>query len=340
MKFLLGVTLTLLAFGPLLPVAVAAEPGTVGIEAGKEQINFLVGKELVGRYNIAPGVAKPYFFPLYVPGGAPVPITRSWPMVKGVPGETNDHPHQKSLWFCHGDVIPKGIELKDKVKGVEGVDFWSETPGHGVIVCKEVGTPKLEKNHGQVTTQNVWQTADGTKIMDETRTIHLYDFGDARLLVFDIDLHASVTAITFGDTKEGSFGIRINDAIREAEGKAAGKGKLENAKGEVGEKLIWGNQSPWCDYSGPLHGKTVGLAIFDDPANSPKACWHSRGYGLMAANPFGRDKSFPSQKGNTKLVELPRGEHLKLRYGVLLHTGDAREGKVAEYYDQFVKLKN
>ena len=60
----------------------------------------------------------------------------------------------------------------------------------------------------------------------------------------------------------------------------------------------------------------------------------------MAANPFGRDKSFPSQKGNTKLVELPKGEHLKLRYGVLIHTGDAKEGKVAEYFDKFVKLKN
>ncbi len=59
----------------------------------------------------------------------------------------------------------------------------------------------------------------------------------------------------------------------------------------------------------------------------------------MAANPFGRDKSFPSQKGNTKLVELAKGDHLKLRYGILLHSGDAKDGKVAGYYDQFVKLK-
>ena len=38
------------------------------------------------------------------------------------PGGSKDHPHQQSVWFCHGDVIPKGIELKQKIKGVEGVN--------------------------------------------------------------------------------------------------------------------------------------------------------------------------------------------------------------------------
>ena len=143
--------------------------------------------------------------------------------------------------------------------------------------------------------------------------IHLYDLGDARLFVFDIDLHASVAPITFGDTKEGSFGIRINDAIREEKG---GKGKIENAEGKVGEKACWGQLSAWCDYSGPLDGKVVGLAILSDPTNPVPACWHSRGYGLMAANPFGRAKSgFPAMKGKTDLVKLAKGEHLKLRYG-------------------------
>jgi hypothetical protein len=311
----------------------AAEPATVTIDAGKEQITFSAGKDMVGKYNIGPTVAKPYLWPLNSPGN--VPITRAWPMVKGQAGESNDHVHQKSAWFCHGDVIPEGLELKDKVKGVTGVDFWSEAPGAGKIVCTEVAPPKIDKNHGQVTTKSEWRTANGTKILDEVRTIHLYDLGDARLFVFDIDLNASVAPITFGDTKEGSFGIRINDTIREEKG---GKGKLENADGKIGEKAVWGQQSPWCDYSGPIEGKEVGLAIFDAPANA-KACWHSRGYGLMAANPFGREKSgFPAMKGKTDLLKLAKGDHLKLRYGILLHSGDAKAGNVAKYYEQFVKL--
>ena len=64
-----------------------------------------------------------------------------------------------------------------------------------------------------------------------------------------------------------------------------------------------------------------------------------RAYGLLAANPFGRAKSgFPGARGRTDLVKLDRGEHLKLRYGILLHTGDVKTGKVAEAYEQFMKL--
>jgi hypothetical protein len=67
--------------------------------------------------------------------------------------------------------------------------------------------------------------------------------------------------------------------------------------------------------------------------------WHSRGYGLMAANPFGRDKSgFPDAKGRTDLVKLAKGEHIKFRYGLLVHPGDAKEGKVAECYETFAQL--
>jgi hypothetical protein len=265
-------------------------------------------------------------------------------MEKGKPNETTDHPHQKSLWFCHGDVVPEGLELKSKVRGVAGVDFWAEGQGHGRIVCTQVSEPKLSMGHGAVTTQNEWRTAEGQKILDETRTIRLHNLGTAQLFVFDIDLHASVVPIIFEDTKEGSFGIRINDSIMEVKTvdrkRVKGAGQLENSDGKVGESNLWGHRAAWCDYSGLLDGKTVGLAILDDPGNPYPAYWHSRGYGLMAANPFGRDKSgFPGMKGRTDLVKLAKGEHLKLRYGVLLHSGDAKSGKVAEYYQQFVRLK-
>ena len=42
-------------------------------------------------------------------------LTRAWPMV-GQKGGATDHIHQKSAWFCHGDVIPEGIELKEKIR--------------------------------------------------------------------------------------------------------------------------------------------------------------------------------------------------------------------------------
>jgi hypothetical protein len=341
-------TRLLLALPPaalLLTALSAAGPEPVAIRSTPDQTEFLAAKDLISRYRTAASVAKPYLWPLKGPGD--VPLTRAWPMEKPAPpGGSTDHVHQKSAWFCHGDVIPEGLDLTpaEKARGVEGIDFWAEEKGHGVIACTYVGEPHVEGNHGRLTTRNEWRTATGRKVLDETRTLHFYDFGDARLFVVDTDLVASVVPITFGDTKEGSFGVRVNDAIREEIGsgrqKMKGPGKIENAEGKVGEKAVWGYHSAWCDYSGPIDGKTVGLAILTDPSNPYPSCWHSRGYGLMAANPFGRARSgFPAMKGRTDLVKLAKGEHLKMRFGILLHPGDAKEGKVGAYYDRFVKLK-
>jgi hypothetical protein len=326
----------------LLAALPAAEPEGVTIQAGKEHIDFKVGGATAAVYHIGPDVAKPYFWPLYAPCN--VPLTRAWPMDKTAqPDDATDHIHQKSLWFCHGDVIPEGIELKSRIKNVDGVDFWSEAKGHGVIACVRTDAPVSEKNHGRITTYNEWRTAEGNKILDETRTIHLYNLAAGRLLVFDIDLNASVCPITFGDTKEGSLGVRVRTSLTEEKG----KGVLTNADGNKTEgkssnkerKGCWGLVSDWCDDSGPIGDKVAGVTIFADPANRYPTAWHARGYGLMAANPFGRAKSgFPALADKKDLVKLAKGEHLKLRYGVLLHDGDSSQAKLADAYKEFVRL--
>jgi hypothetical protein len=306
------------------------------------RFEILLGGELVARAQFDKNVAKPYFWPLNAPGG--IPVTRAWPMEKSKQGGSDDHPHQKSMWFCHGDVIPEGIELEQRIKGIEGVDFWSETKGHGIIatlgsgqgrVTGEIGQGGKRRSYQNLNLANIWRTADGDNVLDEGTDIELHDLGDARLLIFKIELTARYCPITFGDTKEGSFGVRVNDAIREEKG----TGKITNADGKIGEKECWGRISAWCDYSGKVDGKPVGITIFADPNNPYPSCWHVRGYGLMAANPFGRAKSgFPDMKGRTDLVKLAKGEHLKLRYGLLLHSGDVKDGKVAEHYEQFAKM--
>src|SRR5205823_4007724 len=155
-------------------------------------------------------LAKPFFYPVNAPGA--VPVTRAWPQERGKPGETTDHFHQKSAWFCHGDVIPEGVELKLKSadKRVHGVDFWAEGGNHGRIVCVEVGEPRqASASHALVPTRNEWRAADGTKVLDEERTIHLVALPAGRLIVLDVDLLAADHPVTFGDTKEGSMGVRV-----------------------------------------------------------------------------------------------------------------------------------
>ncbi len=147
---------------------------------------------------------------------------------------------------------------------------------------------------------------------------------------FTFELSASEGAVTLEDTKEGSMGVRVIDALTEKQG-----GKLSNALGQTGEKNVWGRQADWCAYAGKVDGKPVAIAILDHPANPHRACWHARGYGLMAANPFGRDKSgFPDRKGKTDLVRIAKGEKLTLRYALVVLDGewDTAQKTIAEAY--------
>lgn len=329
-----------------LPAVTRADEVSIVVE--KDGVEFKAGSVVVAKYATAASVAKPYLYPVLAPNG--VGVTRNWPVAKGLPGEaTTDHIHQKSVWFCHGDVIPEGIELKIKSanKGDKGVDFWSEakdkdgTPRHGTIKCVKVGEPKqIAKNHASIETQNEWITPDGVKIMDEVRVIHFIDLPEGRMFAFDITLKANVCPITFGDTKEGSFGIRVHDALRPnqktgatvttAEGKTVTPPKIDNLP-------IWGYPAEWIDYSGKIDGKDVGITVFDHPKNAP-ASWHVRAYGLNGANPFARAHSgFPSQKGKEDLIKIAKGSELKLKYAVYAHTGDVKSGKVAEVFAEFKK---
>ena len=123
--------------------AVAAPALADGITAAKtkEAVEFKDGDKLVTKYLIGPDVPKPHLWPLHAPDGTPV--TAHSPA---------DHKHQKSVWFCHGDVIPDGIELKTQSsdKRVHGVDFWSEAKGHGKIVCVEASEPKADGKSASV----------------------------------------------------------------------------------------------------------------------------------------------------------------------------------------------
>jgi len=322
----------------LLPGAAFAADVTV--VKGKDTVDFKLGQQTIAKYQYAGTVqvekgegtkplAKPFLWPVLAPNG--MPVTRAWPMDRTGPDKT-DHFHQKSVWFCHGDVIPEGIDLKGK----HAVDFWSETAGHGRIVCTE-----LTAESNGVTSRNEWQTADGVKILDEDRRVTCLASETGRLFVFECKLTASACNITFGDTKEGSFGVRVNDAMRTeiATGGAVTSSDGSTATAPIKDNLpMWGKFADWHDYSGTVGGKTGGIAIFDHPKNPSRAAWHTRGYGLMAANPFGRAKSgFPALKGNTDLVTIEKGKSLTFKYAVYVHDGDAGAGKVAEMYEVFKK---
>ena len=79
--------------------AEAAE-ASAKIQATDTALEAYLGSDLFFTYNYR-DAAKPFLYPIYGPDN--LLMVRNYPMKK-VENEETDHPHQKSLWFTHGDV--------------------------------------------------------------------------------------------------------------------------------------------------------------------------------------------------------------------------------------------
>ena len=264
-------------------------------------------------------VPRPYCYPLIGPGGAA--MTRNWPM-QDVPDEEHDHPHHRSLWFTHG--------------AVNGHDFWSEAKDFGKIVHDGFAEVKSGQKEGLIRARNKWIAKDGTVVCTDEQLIRFYNTApDHRLLDFEITMHASNGELTFGDTKEGSMAVRMAETMR-LKGKV-GQGHIVNSEG-VRDGETWGKRAAWCDYNGPVNGKTVGIAIFDHPQNPRHPTWwHVRDYGLFAANPFGQHDFEKLPDKDAGKLSVPAGKKVTFRYRLYVHEGDERQAKVAQKYQEYAK---
>ena len=161
-----------------------------------------------------------------------------------------------------------------------------------------------------------WVGPDGT-VATEQRVMRFAGDEGSRRVEFDITLTPAAEQMVMGDTKEGSFALRVAPSLR-LRGPHA-RGKIRNADG-LKDNACWGRRSPWVEYEGPVGGRMVQVRITEDPEN-PRypTWWHARDYGLFAANPFGRSDF---ERGANKMpMTVTKSEPLRLRYTVDLSTG-------------------
>ena len=163
--------------------------------------------------------------------------------------------------------------------------------------------------------------------------------GPNRVIDFDFLLTAK-TNVTFGDAKDGVFGLRLASGLEEPNPKSPAEpkrtGLLTNAQGGKTEAQVWGKRSEWVDDSGIVEGQPVGVAIFDNPANPGfPTYWHARGYGLFAINIFGAHEFSGKRSGRQHDAEA--GRDAGLQYRVVIHPGDAASAHVADLYHAYIK---
>ncbi|MBV9470892.1 MAG: PmoA family protein [Abitibacteriaceae bacterium] len=288
---------------------------TVGVrlqqDQGKLELHLPEGH--CTTYHFGPDVIRPYLWPLYGPGQKRV--TRSYPMAEQA-GETQDHPHHTSLWTAFDEV--------------NGVNNWASEGKHGYTRHQDFVQQEQGPVFGGFTARSIWTDSTDTPILNETRVVRLFNIGaQGRILDYTITLAADYAAVEFGDTKEGGIiAIRVATSMDGARG-----GLIKNAEGGRGEKECWGQRATWCDYSGPVEGETLGIAVLDHPSNhNHPPRWHARDYGLMTANPLS-NAAFIG--GNPTPATLQPGQSWTFYYRVLLHRGNADAAGIKKAYQAF-----
>jgi len=331
-SILLMLTFSLLFSAPTLLAGEAVE-----LKHRGSQVDVSIGGKPFTAYYFDTKIPKPFLHPLRSAGG--IVVTRGFPMRKDIPGESTDHPHHRALYYAHGDI--------------NGIDFWSEAEfeekapvqaggktyqasehlPYGRTVLTKLEEVKSGADAGWLRARFNLVGPDGKVIGEETQAYTFRGDGSTRTIDCEFTTQALQIPLKMGDTKEGTFAIRVVKALEEP------AVKMLNSEGAVGEKNIWGKRANWVDYSGTVEGKKLGIAIFDSPAN-PKhpTYWHARGYGLFAVNPFG-EHDFYNDKTRDGSITIKPGESLTFRYRVLIHDGDASEAKVAEAYEQYAAPK-
>jgi len=289
----------------------------VRLEQSEHGIEALVNDKPFASYLTRSGW-QPVVWPMIGPTGAA--YTRSYPVGPLQESESEDHVHHRSLWFAHGDV--------------NGFDFWGNTqPDNSCeIVHREFIEPDEDGPAAVVITRNDWM-ASGEKQCEDVRTVVFGADESAFWIDFTIRLIASEGDVVFGDTKEGTFAVRVAGSMKVD---PPGQGQIVNSLGQKND-AAWGQPAEWVDYFGPVDGETVGVAILSHPSNfRDPGRWHVRSYGLFAANPFG-ESDFPPGDHCQGEVVLPAGDELTLRYMVVLHQGDDKTGDIRRRYQSFAQ---
>src|SRR5450759_3758316 len=230
----------------------------------------------------------------------------------------------------------------------------------GVTVLPEKGVLMAEKlsggnGEGSMITDESWIDPSGKELLSERTEYHFIAKGSTRIIDRITTLTATGNTVTFKDTKEGMFGIRVarqlelpskeDIILTDAQGNPTTVKALSNegvtgnyisSEGVTGE-AVWSTRARWMDLYGSIGNEKISLVICDHPKNlSYPTYWHARGYGLFAANPFGV-KDFTN--GEEELnYSIPSGKSLTLRYRIIISSGShLTDPEINAFADDFAK---
>ncbi len=294
--------------------APATAPPEVSFQHEPNVLHILIGGQPFADYVYAhPEITRPFFAHVKTPSG--IQASRNFPPDPDT--DLTDHSTMHpGVWMSFGDV--------------SGNDYWrlKAKVEHEMFIQP----PQGGAGRGSFAVRNYyWKQGSADRIAAEEATYTILAEPRGYLLIWDsvFSPYGETQEIVFGDQEELGLGIRVQSQLAEQFG-----GVMTDAAGRQGAEQIWSTQSEWIDYSGALDGKWVGMTIMPDPGNFRPSWYHARDYGLIVANPFGREAM---KAGAKSAVPVKKGEQLRLRYGVLIHSSESRDDvDLGQAYQSFL----
>jgi hypothetical protein len=255
-------------------------------------------------------ILRPYFANLFAPSG--IRVTRRHPPIAGQDATDHDTMHP-GVWLAFGDI--------------NGQDFWRNKAR--IEHVRFIQPPAISPDGLTFATECRLLAADGQPLCSLTnRYTILAAQTNAWLLIWDATFRSDEAEVVFGDQEEMGLGVRLATGLTEKDGAI-----ISSSTGERTAARTWGRTYDWCDYSGVIAGARAGVTLMSHPANFRPSWFHNRDYGLMVANPFGR-QAFG--KGELSRVVVKKGAPLRLQFGVLVHASGESAMDLGAGYRSFV----
>jgi hypothetical protein len=277
----------------------AAEP-TLSLTTPDGSVAVQVGSVEVLRYVYQdPALTRPYFAPVRTLSG--LQVSRNHPPLADQ--DKTDHPGMHTgIWMSFGDL--------------SGHDYWRLKAK--TVHQRFADPPVVTQNVAAWSVVNHYLATDSeTPICEEAAHYRVSLQPEGYQLELSSEFRPLIDEIIFGDQEEMGLGIRLNTPLA-VDSKLGGR--ILDSAGRRNGAQVWGQTAAWCDYSGPLQKRWVGMTVFSDPGNFRSSWNHARDYGLLVVNPFGQ-KAFTG--GEASRYRVKSGESLKLRFRVLVHESDS-----------------
>ncbi|EON78679.1 hypothetical protein ADIS_0853 [Lunatimonas lonarensis] len=266
-----------------------------------DRIDVYIGNLFFTSYHFATNEKYPFFYPVNGPSGASVTSKRN-----------GTYPHHSSLFFgC------------DKVNGG---NYWQEGLDRGQIVTLRAEIEQVSEGMVVIHNENIWTRPGASAPIKDVRKISISNPSSS---VFQIDFDVEMEMlqdVVIEKTNHSLFSGRMDPDLAVTNG-----GTLINAEGEKGEKDTFGKSSAWMDFYGKRGNGIEGMAILQHPSNAwfPSP-WFTRDYGFFSPTPM----YWPE---NDKETRLAKGEVVKLKYRVLVHSGDHIQAEIAKHFETYAK---